>query len=412
MSQMIFYSRLNEFSRKYLVTNHPVSLPDQLLFAPQLESIKREIFEHLLLFDGISFKVHGENIPLAMLLNVFGENTFRSLVEQGALRFVLWNPFVAHLVQNIPGVDALVHGNLNSPAHSDPEKSIELGLDWMTKKPTSREKKKLVKLLLPTYTVPAASLSGQSVSTVKSAFYSGRLSHYGLDPERDKFDSLSTAQKKTLGICAEEFVEYNFMLDNNLTSFCEYKYYSPFWNTVKKFSTPVKMQNGFGSIATIEGFPNIDSIYSALRDPLPRIHTIRKNRNATRFRNWLESAVSDNPDREIVKTYVDSISERKGLFESAPRKFTKTIALAMLGAGSGLALGELAGGPLGAAIGTIGGGFVSQTAPVVAQKLIEMSAELGVDLLDTFALDRVAKGWSPRMFFNDLEKLSRVNQLK
>jgi hypothetical protein len=143
--QNIFYPDLNELCRKYLVAGTPLSPDDEAMAVPRFKNIAASLFEHMLLFDKVSFKVYGENIPLAFLINVLGEKTFEALLEQGAVKFVLWTPNVVYMKTEIPGIHPIASGNLNSSAHSDPEASIELGLNWMKNKPSARSKRHLVK---------------------------------------------------------------------------------------------------------------------------------------------------------------------------------------------------------------------------------------------------------------------------
>jgi hypothetical protein len=92
--QNVFYPDLNYFCRKYLVTGEQLTPADTLLFPQRFKEQEASIFEQLLLFDSISFKVHGENIPLAVLFNILGESALEALMEQRALHFVLWTPQV------------------------------------------------------------------------------------------------------------------------------------------------------------------------------------------------------------------------------------------------------------------------------------------------------------------------------
>lgn len=131
MSINAFYCDLNEFCRTYLVGNTPVSKQDLAAFKPRQKSVDASTFENLMLFDKTMFKVYGENIPLAYLIGIMGEKAFEELVEQDALGFVLWKPMITFMVDPISGIDPLASGNTSSPAHSDPEESLELGLQWL-----------------------------------------------------------------------------------------------------------------------------------------------------------------------------------------------------------------------------------------------------------------------------------------
>lgn len=68
MSINAFYCDLNDFCRKYLVGNAPVSKQDFAAFIPRQKSVDASTFENLMLFDKTMFKVYGENIPLAYLI--------------------------------------------------------------------------------------------------------------------------------------------------------------------------------------------------------------------------------------------------------------------------------------------------------------------------------------------------------
>ena len=95
--QNIFYPDLNELCRKYLVIGNKLSPQDAAMAVGQFKNQEASLFEQMLLFDKISFKVHGENIPLAILLNMFGDKAFEALLEQDAIQFVLWTPNVVFM---------------------------------------------------------------------------------------------------------------------------------------------------------------------------------------------------------------------------------------------------------------------------------------------------------------------------
>ena len=59
---------------------------------------------------------------------------------------------------------------------------------------------------------------------------------------------------------------------------------------------------------------------------------------------------------------------------------------------------------LGAAIeGGLGGAVVGGA----VGKAIEPAADFGLDLIDTFLLDGLLKGWTPKVFFNELDQEHR-----
>jgi hypothetical protein len=43
-------------------------------------------------------------------------------------------------------------------------------------------------------------------------------------------------------------------------------------------------------------------------------------------------------------------------------------------------------------------------ASIAASKVVDPVVDLGLDLLDTYVLDGLTKGWTPKLFFDDLER--------
>jgi hypothetical protein len=90
---------------------------------------------------------------------------------------------------------------------------------------------------------------------------------------------------------------------------------------------------------------------------------------------------------------LDSISERKGILDSTPRRLLKTVALAAVGVSAGTVVGSYTDAVVGVSAGA--------AAAKAAEKMAEITTETAAGLLDIFVLERVTKGWSPRMFFDD-----------
>ena len=180
-----------------------------------------------------------------------------------------------------------------------------------------------------------------------------------------------------------------------MTSFSEYKYYSPFWDTAEKLRITQKMLTGFREIASIEGFPNLKALSGHMNAPLAKLPKLRQSKNAVKFRAWLETTAEHSVGSEMTKLYIDSISGRKGLFDSTPAKFTKAIVMTAIGTAVGATLAGAEGAKLGASLGGVSAGA------------IEIASQLGLDLIDSFAVEAVSRGWAPRMFFNDLDRLER-----
>ena len=63
----------------------------------------------------------------------------------------------------------------------------------------------------------------------------------------------------------------------------------------------------------------------------------------------------------------------------------------------GAGLGAAAGAEAGALAGAVGG--------LLTEKTLELSGHFGLDALDGFVWESLTNGWTPRLFFNDLNRL-------
>jgi hypothetical protein len=389
MGQTIFYPGLNDFCRHFLVANRAVTPDDLVQYPIRAKSENASIFEQLMLFEKISFKVYGENILVPYLIGQLGEHGFEELIDQGAIGFTLWTPVLTYLMQDIPGVMALQSGTQSSPAHSDAEKSIELGLNWMLSKPPATTRRRLVKRLLPLYELPAPTLARDAVGIVASSFKSGKLNALNFSTSGKDLNNLPLADRKALCDCATQLLEYSFLIQHNMTSFSSNPYFSLFDESVSKIQTQTSITAAFNQLAALEGFPDLKALYSELDEPFKELPKLRAKSGSAAFRRWLNETTSTMTDQNIIKEYIDSIVESKGFFESKKGKLLKSVVMTAIGAGVGAVIAG--------AGGAIGGAFVGKT--------LDIGADLTLDLVDEFLLNGLTKGWTPRMFFDDLRKL-------
>jgi hypothetical protein len=390
MGQTIFYPGLNDFCRTYLISDRITTPAEVAQFPERLKEQNASIFEQLLLFDKISFKVYGENILVPFLISQLGRDAFDALLDQEAIGFTLWTPVVTYMVNDTPGVVAIQSGTQSSPAHSDPEKSIELGLNWMSKErlfPGAR--RRLIKRLVPLYKVPEPDLSHDAVRRTVSAFHSGKLNALNFSPAGKDIQNLTAPERKDLCRCATELLEYSFLIQHEMTSFSSQQYFNIFDQSVSKVEAQTTIAADFNRLAQLEGFPNLKALYSELKDPFKELPRLRTKSSSAAFRKWLTETRSSATDIDITKEYVDSIAEKKGFFETKRGKLTKSVVMTAIGTGVGTLIGGAEGALGGAAVG----------------KALDVGADWALDLIDEFLVSGLTKGWSPRMFFDDLGKL-------
>lgn len=393
VSQTAFYPSLEALCTKFLVVGpkQPLAL-EAAQFPAKMAEQQRSLFEQFLLFDTIAIKIRGENIPLILLLRFFGERGLEELIDQGAIKFVQWKPTVFHMVTEMPGVDALASGNLNSAAYDDPEQSIELAFKWLSEPPSRHTKRLLKRKAAPLYEHPPADSSAKAVTLTKSAYNSGKLRPFNLAPN-DPFDRLPLPKRALLNDCASELLEYSFALGQGMTSLSSYAFLSLFTDSVDKLKRRPDLANKFSELAKLESFPDLKLLYPQLSNPLLQLPKLRGKRSSQKFRQWLAETTEDKA--ELTTAYIASIANARGPLDTTKGKFLKTVVMTAIGMAAGVAIGAAADTALGLAAGAI------------AAKVADPAADMGLDLLDQFVIEGLAKGWSPRMFFDDLKELER-----
>lgn len=388
MSINAFYCNLNEFCRKYLVSNQPVTKEDFSLFESRRKEINASTFENLMIFEKTTFKVYGENIPLAYLIGIMGERNFEELLEQNALGFVLWKPMVTFFVDPIEGLDPLAYGNTSSPAHSDPEQSLELGLQWL-KQPMRRAKRRsLIRKLRDTYEITEDNLAQQAVDLTISAYNSSRFDAYGFDSKYVPYREIPASLTPSLAKHSESILEYIYLLDNQMSSVSKKEYHDYLMTSNNRINAADLAMKNYSRIIDIEGIPDLQSMYHRANDPFGNLAKIRNKGYSKKFRTWLSNFDSELDAQEVIKAYYEAILKPQGFLQTGPGKLAKTLSMTAIGMG----VGAVVGGPAAVALGALGG------------KLIEGAADVGLDMLDQRLLEGVLKGWTPRIFIESLDK--------
>ncbi len=388
---LIYYEKLNEFSRKYLITG---TNPNPRNFTLDYNNILGDVSEMLMYYEGISFYVYGENIPLAILINVYGVNGVEALIEQGAINFLFSKPEVMYNVDDIPGIIPLMSSSYPSTkAHNDPEESAKLGLNWLRYPLHEKQKKRLIKKVLDTYRIPTETISKDAVKFGIDGYNRNDFKNLGL-PKEKKIEELDLRERSVLCSLANEC--------NTLAILSEFGY-----DTVDSFSITElhktkmeslqhanKVREATDKLFKVENLPNFNML---LKDGIMShkdIPKIRSTYNSIKFREWIRTVNQNSDCADITLEYINAIENTKGLFDKEPGKFLKTIGICA----TSCLVGELALGPVGAIVG-LGTGAVLETA-----------LDTGLSLIESYVLGGIAKGWNPRHYFSkDIKKLVENN---
>lgn len=391
--QTVFYPSLGELCTKYLVKRTPdLSLQEQMQFVSKFAEEQRQLFEQFLLFDTIAIRIRGDNLPLPMLLQIFGERGLEELIEQGAIRFIQWKSGIFHMVTDIPGVNALAFGDMKSATYDDPEKSIDFGFDMLKNPLPKNTRRRLRAKIAPLYENAEGDLAKRAVEFTNSAYTSGKLSKLGLPPV-DPLTNMPRAKRERMNACASEVTDYSYVMDKGMTSLTNYTFFSLLSDSAEKLKKRADMVGGFNELSKVEAFPDLKALFPQLKNPLQQLPALRGKASSIKFRKWL--AETTRGDADLSAAYVAAIADLKGPFATPKGKFVKAIAMTGIGAGVGAGVAALTSMAVGA------------VAAAAAAPVIEPALELGMDLLDAFVLEGLTKGWSPRIFFDDLKELER-----
>jgi hypothetical protein len=389
MSLTVFTTEMNRIARSAAFVNERNAIPASQIL-PLFELQKQDIFEQLLLFDSINFKVYGENAVVPLLIQFLGIKGFEELVEQGAFGFTLWTPMLGFMNDNIPGLDTLVHGSHSDPVHCDPLKSVETGLNVLASRLRRSDRRRLTKKLVKLYNVPRTNLPDEVTSLTRSAHRSGKLRQDGMRRPMRPIDDLSLVEKMDLVKYAERLLEYRYLLESDMTSFSSYDFYTYFQDTAEKLRAANTVKENFAELTSVEEFPDLKKLLTELDNPYLQLPKLRARRHAVKFRDWIARA-SLYQNHSIKENYLSALEEGLGFFKSKTGRLVKTLAVTSMG----MAIGHQLGG-----VGTLMGAGVGAA--------IEPMTGIVWDQIDEFLLDGLAKGWSPRMFFNDLRAIEKL----
>ena len=215
----------------------------------------------------------------------------------------------------------------------------------------------------------------------------------GFDPEKQRIDNLTLPERALLAKCANGLLEYQYLISEQMTALSSFEYFSQFSDSLQHIETSGKTLQAFGELANLENMPHLKALFPALNGGLAQVPKLRDKRSVRKFREWLSTTTVGN--KSVTEEYIAAISEAKGPLDTKEGKLFKSLALASFGAIAGHAAE-------GAVSATVAGGIIAQAA--------SPAVDFALDLLDEFLLDGLREGWQPRMFFDDLRRLERVEK--
>lgn len=378
MASAIFNEELNEYSRKLLIKGNEHLINKKENPIQKLNNLVSTVGEQLLIHDSVSIKVYGENFPLPILIKHFGLKNIEALIEQGALNFVLWTPGVTFFVDDIPGggVYPLQSMGKFSGSYGDPEESIINGLKSMTNPLPRKIRRDLVRKVEKHYIVPSVELSKSAVEFGHQGYKDNLFESLGLPYEKDLLD-FNRLERQKLCSLATQCLDLTVLSKYNLNSYNNFDLLQLNRKEFQRLRNVAAIETVVDEVFKIEEIPAFAQMFSSGILDLNDISKLRDGRSAEKFREWIEDVSNFENRYDITRAYMESITQ-KTFIDKPIGKLTRMLTFTALGAGLA--------GPLGA----VGG----------------IAADLGISLFDTYILDGIAKGWSPKHY---IEKQVKPN---
>ncbi|WP_210480454.1 hypothetical protein [Pantoea ananatis] len=390
----LFDTELNRYCRKYIIKGEvKLTREDVILAEKRTHDVYAKVFEDLILNEKVNYKVHGENIPLAILTKELGLYNLEKLIENDSISFTLWTANVGYISSPVPvpGLYPLAPMRLNSLVHTDPEESIKSGLSVLVKKLKAGEERLLIRKLRDKYLMLPNGLENDCVNLTMSAIKSGEKNEFKLESE--DIYNLSPSDKKKLSDFANELLSCKYLISKKAKSNPSSLISHYLENSIQK-TRSIGHADIINTINKIENFPDLKSLYITNQIPLSDLMRLRNDRNAKRFRRWLSEA-ERLPPSELNKFYLDSIVKTKGFFDTFLGKSTKSVVMMGVGAAATSTITDPAAHFIGAAAGL----------------LLQPAMDYTIDMIDEYFISEVLKGWSPRMFFDMIKTHSEKYSL-
>lgn len=368
----------------------PESAVNLVKLAMALEGLS--VAEGLIVAPKMSFRVYGENVVLCRLIDTFGIAGVEQLLEEDAIEFVLWRGLILHFENPPKGLlFPLAHGNLNTPAHCDPQASVELGLKgWSQRAPADLTR--ISKLAIERTRLPPEDLPKRTVDFVREALKSGQLASSGFDPCTPPHE-LSRDQVVKLSQVSERILEGAIAVDGGY----DFHDTKDTWDTLVRMTSALRgsdaLHETLDEVLRLEGLPNIPGLIMKGALAHKDIVAMRSSAATTEFREWLWSQPSPSDSKAVGEKYLAAMKPGANAVDKTWFKAMRVTSVSVVGT----AVGSLAGLPFG-------------PSGAVAAAAIGGAVGLATSLADTFGLEHLLRSANPRRFADE-EIRPRVAEL-
>jgi hypothetical protein len=330
--------------------------------------------EALLLSDQIIINVHGPNLELPLLVEIFGYRQFCDLLEKGALGFSFSPGNFTYLTQKnldvlkISGEPGLRKITGVDQAWSNPFDASVLTLKEQTV--LSRQDRRFLARLVHKHTQILPEEIFDEAIRLANADRASALGKKIALPDMGVLNSKNI--QKHLALASHNLSYLSMCLSNCNDILSDELAYEVLANrtTIKQsHSTTTQIVS---KILEFESIPNIRQLVSTNQLTLNQVLDIRKTNNLKEFREWLKQVPDNSSSIDVIRRYTSSVENK--LSNKIVYKTAKIVVLGIVGG----AIGSI-GGPLGTLAGSMG-------------------LNIALGFTDTFFIDQVFNGWNPKIF--------------
>jgi hypothetical protein len=279
---------------------------------------------------------------------------------------------VMNLVTPLKGVQPIMPGFHNDPAHSDPLASAEMGLKWAPKIGAG-DAKRLAKLAAERTLLTSSGSATKAVERVIAAYKDGSLRSLGLASDVDVAE-LPPEKVALLGRIVGDVFEGAVAFEHEF----DFYEHGSSWDSIARSCAHL---NDHGKvIASVQStlrHEHVPSIAALILRGIIRnadIVDIRQRPETIEYRKWLWSQSDPSNAKAVSEAYLAAMAPKVDFRDAGWFKAVRIAVVGVVGAAAGAALGPAAG--------------VAAT----------VAAGVAVSEADGFWLDRLLKKTNPRHF--------------
>lgn len=369
----VFSAELELYGQRFL--KGLASIPSGLQESSERTRIRALFLEQLLLFDKVTVKATREDLALFFLLREFGINAIEGLLNRGLLEVLLWTPNLITLSSRVgserlePGMPPIV-GSGYSSDDIDVEKHIDGVLTHFVDLP--RDRKRIFRRVAEKrFIVPDWHVADNIAQVTIQAYENNRLSHLGL-PFTKASDQLTLGERRRLLELGTDVLETELLATYGMRSYERYEHFELTQTAIKEIEAALNVSENTSEILTLEKVAAIQPLVAEKNLSLDAILKLRYHPDVKQYRKWINEISVGTDANEISRAYISAVQGPGGGFSGGTEKLLRILSMFTMGT----TLSTLVAGSAGIATG------------------------LALTLFDSYVLERLAKGYDPRLFVN------------